>query len=225
MPPSPSEPSTVSAHDLTRIGGDWEGPLQDLLERLPDLAPLKGEMEGAFRDLYECLAGGGKLLLCGNGGSAADCDHWAGELLKGFAQTRPLSEVDQQTLPDPLGQQLQQGLAAIPLTAFPALMTAFANDVEPDLAFAQLVWALGRPGDILIGISTSGNARNVLHAVHAARAKGLRTLALTGRSGGKLAPEVDRALRAPADETYRIQEYHLPVYHTLSLMLECAFFH
>lgn len=172
------------------------------------------------RSLHE----GGKLLLCGNGGSAADADHWAGELLKGFRLQRRLSEEQQAKFRPETAQFLQGALPAIPLTGFPALTTAFGNDVSPELCFAQLTWALGKPGDVWIGLSTSGNARNVCAAAEVARAQGLHTLALTGQNGGRLAPLCNTAIRVPASETYRIQEYHLPVYHSLCLMLEDAFF-
>jgi D-sedoheptulose 7-phosphate isomerase len=170
------------------------------------------------------LANEGKLLLCGNGGSAADADHWAGELLKGFCSKRPLMPDEKVGLPPILAEQLQRPLPAIPLTSFTALATAFANDVAPELCFAQLTWALGNAGDVFIGISTSGNAKNVGWAAQAARSRGLRTIGLTGKSGGELKNHCEVMVRVPAMETYLVQELHLPIYHCLSLMLEEEFF-
>lgn len=198
--------------------------LNDLIERCPLLAPLHDDLQNAYRELHTCLSRGGKLLLCGNGGSASDCEHWAGELLKGFCSLRPLSARARMHLPEPLADKLQGSIPAIPLTGFPAFSSAFSNDVDAEFTFAQLVWGLGNPKDILIGISTSGNARNIVHAFTAARAKGVTTLLLTGRTGGKLKPLADLSLCVPCDETYRIQEMHLPIYHCLSLMLEDALF-
>lgn len=162
--------------------------------------------------------------LCGNGGSAADADHWAGELLKGFCKDRPLSMQERGTLRPEIAQKLQGALPAIPLTSFPAASTAFGNDVDPALAYAQLTSALGRPGDVFVGLSTSGNARNVGAAAEVARAKGLPVIGLTGASGGKLKAWCTVCICAPSTETYRVQEYHLPIYHCLSLMLEENFF-
>jgi len=198
--------------------------LTKLINRLPELAACEASIAAAYSTMYACLKSGGKLLLCGNGGSAADADHWAGELLKGFGQKRPLSSKDRKILPAYVARNLQGALPAIPLTSFPALASAFANDVTPDLIFAQLTAGLGRPGDVLVALSTSGNARNVCHAVQTARARGLHTIALTGASGGRLVGLSEICIRAPAKETYRVQEYHLPIYHCLSLMLEDAFF-
>lgn len=198
--------------------------LATLLQRIPELESCRSALTDAFDVMRTCFRSGGKLLLCGNGGSAADADHWAGELLKGFGQRRTLRASDRKGLPPYLGRHLQGALPAIPLTGFPALASAFCNDVNPDLVFAQLTSALGRPGDVLVALSTSGNARNVCHALATARARGLRTIGLTGASGGRLRRLCEICIRVPARETYRVQEYHLPIYHCLSLMLEDAFF-
>ena len=198
--------------------------LDHLFERAPELRPLRDQIDASFLLLRDAIASGGKLLLCGNGGSAADADHWAGELLKGFKSKRTLSPAARAGLPAGIADSLQGAIPAIPLTGFAALTTAFANDVDGDLAFAQLTHALGRPGDVLIGLSTSGNARNVCAAATVARVSGLRVLGLTGASGGTLAPLCDICLRVPAAETFRAQEFHLPIYHCLSLMLEDDFF-
>ncbi|MFO1450907.1 MAG: SIS domain-containing protein [Opitutaceae bacterium] len=198
--------------------------LAQLIQRLPELAACRDSIAEAFTTLQRSFRTGHKVLLCGNGGSAADADHWAGELLKGFSHPRPLSASERRGLPPAVARRLQGALPAIPLTGFPAATTAFGNDVDPELAFAQLTSALGRKGDVLVAISTSGNARNVGHAVSVARARGLHTIALTGANGGRLHRLCDTSIRVPARETPRVQEYHLPVYHCLSLMLEDAFF-
>ena len=198
--------------------------LAKLIRRLPELAACEASIAEAYAVLHACFKSGGKILLCGNGGSAADADHWAGELLKGFGQKRPLSAKDRKKLPSYVAKHLQGALPAIPLTSFTALTSAFGNDVTSDLAFAQLTAALGRRGDVLVALSTSGNARNVCHAAATARARGLRTIGLTGASGGRLRSLSDICIRVPARETYRAQEYHLPIYHCLSLLLEDAFF-
>jgi D-sedoheptulose 7-phosphate isomerase len=198
--------------------------IEKLMQRRPELATCRRDVEQTFEVMRDCFRSGGKLLLCGNGGSAADAEHWAGELLKGFSRKRPLSHAEQETLSAELGLKLQGALPVIPLTGFVALSTAFANDVDPDLIFAQLVWALGRPGDVLIGISTSGNARNVAAAMETAKARGMSRIGLSGRTGGRLDPLCEVCIKAPADETYLIQEFHLPIYHCLSLMLEDEFF-
>ncbi len=203
---------------------DPAGHLDALFARVPNLAPLHTDLLAAFTLLHTCLAGGGKLLLCGNGGSASDADHWAGELLKGFKRRRPLAPSARAGLPDPLASALQGALPAILLAGFPALASAFGNDVDPTFTYAQLTHALGRQGDVWIGLSTSGNAANVCAAAQVAHARGLPTLGLTGATGGRLAPLCDLCLRVPATETFRVQEYHLPIYHCLSLLLEDAFF-
>ena len=198
--------------------------LQNLLVRTPVLELVFPQIEQVYSVLVNCFREGKRLYLCGNGGSAADCEHWAGELLKGFYHKRPLSPEERRGLPDNLANQLQGAFPVIPLTGFMGLSTAFANDVQPELIFAQLVWGLGNPGDVLLGISTSGNAKNVAAAMHTARAKGLICIGLTGRSGGELKNLVDHCIQVPADETYLIQELHLPIYHALCLALEKDFF-
>jgi D-sedoheptulose 7-phosphate isomerase len=198
--------------------------LANLLARQPDLKVCQADIARIFDALCHSLRHGGKLLICGNGGSASDAEHWAGELLKGFAHKRCLSAQEKESLPEHLRHHLQGSIPAIPLTGFLSLSSAFANDVDASLTFAQLVWGLGKPGDVLIGISTSGNARNVAAAMETAKAKGLVRVGLTGKAGGKLAGLTDLCLRAPVAETYLVQEVHLAVYHCLSLMLEDEFF-
>ena len=183
--------------------------LERLTERYPALAGMKEEIAGAFRILKESYENGGKLLVCGNGGSASDSDHIVGELMKGFYKKRPLS---------------QGALPAISLTGHPALSTAFLNDVDPEMVFAQQVYGYGREGDVLIAITTSGNSVNVLHAVKVAKAKGMKVIGLTGHDGGALKGLCEVCLIVPGGTTADIQEYHLPVYHTLCAMLEEHFF-
>jgi D-sedoheptulose 7-phosphate isomerase len=198
--------------------------LDDLVRRVRGLEVCRPDIERAFETLREAFRSHHKVLICGNGGSAADAEHWAGELLKGFRHKRPLSVEDRAKLPERLAASLQGALPAIPLTGFPSLATAFGNDVDPELSFAQLVWGLGQPGDVLIGISTSGNATNVCAALQAARSRGLRTLGLAGETSGAMKDLCDVIILAPARETYLIQEYHLAIYHSLSMALEDEFF-
>ena len=195
-----------------------------MLARRGELACCADDLAMAFVILRDCFRSGGKLLVCGNGGSAADSEHIVGELMKGFERRRPLSSSARANLPAVLADSLQDGLPAIPLTGFISLSTAFANDVKPEYVFAQMVWALGKPGDVLLGLTTSGNSANVIHAFAAARARSMKTVAFTGDSGGRIAPLADVALRAPSTRTCEVQEYHLPLYHCLCLMLEDEFF-
>jgi len=197
--------------------------LAELISRRPMLAALEADLRRAGDLLIACYRAGGTLLLCGNGGSAADCEHWAGELLKGFESRRPLTEGERGGLDPAIAGKLQRGLPAIPLTGFPALRSAVANDIDPLLEYAQLVQAFGRPGWVLVGISTSGNAGNVCAAAQVARARGMSVLGLTGAGGGRLAGLSDLCLRVPCARTCEVQELHLPIYHTLCLMLEDAF--
>lgn len=197
--------------------------LERLMERYPELLCIKKPVEHAFEILKEGFIKGGKLLVCGNGGSGADSDHIVGELMKGFYLPRKLEREEKEKYGD-LGEFLQGALPAISLTQHPALSTAFLNDVEPVMAFAQQVYGYGRPGDVFLGISTSGNAQNVVNAARVGRAKGLKVISLTGRDGGKLKELSDQCIIVPSDITPDIQEYHLPVYHALCAMLEEEFF-
>lgn len=198
--------------------------LDDLLRRLPQLQRCRGELLAAFELLLSCFRAEGKLLLCGNGGSAADCAHWSAELLKGVQSPRPLNAASRARLSPVLADGLQQGLPAIPLPSLVALNTAFANDVDPQLAFAQGVWALGRPGEVLAAISTSGRSRSVLLAAEAALSRGLRVLGLTGSGGEGLRAVATVCISVPAAQPWAVQELHLPVYHCLSSMLDVALF-
>lgn len=205
--------------------------IEELIGRYPVLEPVRGEIEKAFELLETCFANGGKLLIAGNGGSAADAEHIVGELMKGFVKRRPVPEefgtalraVDENRGAK-LAEKLQGGLPAIALTGHEALSTAFANDVDGMLSFAQQVNGYGRPGDVFLGISTSGNSENVLYAAVTAKAKGMKVIGLLGRDGGKLAKISDAAIVVPERETYKIQELHLPIYHALCLMLEDRFY-
>ena len=198
--------------------------LSRLLHRAPALSSCIEDVQLLFETIRDGLAGSGKLLICGNGGSGADAEHWAGELLKGFGSKRPLGCDDQMKLGAELAAQLQGALPVIPITGFLGLRTAWQNDCNPDYVYAQMVYALGRPGDVLVGISTSGNSKNVCLALETANKLGLKTAALTGATGGRAAQIAKCAVRVPSCETYLIQEFHLPVYHTLCLMLEDEFF-
>lgn len=196
--------------------------LAELARRHPQLEPLVPSVHRAADMFLECFRLGGNALLAGNGGSAADADHWSGELLKGFESRRPLPAMERAALPPEFADKLQWAVPCIPLTGFPALRTAVANDIDPVLEFAQLVVALGRPGSLFVGLSTSGNAANVCAAAQVARARGLKVLGLTGEGGGKLATLCDLCLRAPATRTLEVQEFHLPLYHTICLLIEDA---
>lgn len=202
-----------------------------LFERYPALECCRETVMTAYRMLEECYTAGGKVMLVGNGGSCADCAHIVGELMKGFWLKRPLDEkrinalraATESILPG-AADLFQQGLPAIDLTGHAALSTAVQNDLDPNLAPAQQVIGYGRPGDVVIGISTSGNAKNVALAVAAAKALGLKTIGLTGEKGGKLFELCDCAIRVPAHTPAEVQEFHLPVYHALCGMIEARFF-
>ena len=191
-----------------------------LIERYSCLEVCREDIEAAVEATVRMHGVGGKLLLAGNGGSAADCEHISGELLKGFLLERKPTEDELEGLDPDIASGLQRGVAAIPLTSLTALSTAFANDACPENVFAQLVFALGRRGDVFLGISTSGNAENVCRAAETARARGLLTVAMTGESGGRLARICNISIRVPENETYKIQELHLPVYHAICAQVE-----
>lgn len=197
----------------------------------PAFAPIRERIAEALEILTAAFAGGGKLLVCGNGGSCADSDHIVGELMKGFLLRRPLPRELREAFREKFGedgeriaQGLQEGLPAISLGAHGALFTAFSNDCDPALVYAQQTLAYACKGDVLLGISTSGNAENVRAAMITARVRGVRCIALTGRDGGKIAPLADCAVIAPERETYRIQECHLVIYHYLCAAVESEFY-
>ena len=201
------------------------------MQRYPVLISCVEDIEKTYLILEECYINDGKLLIAGNGGSAADSEHIAGELMKRFKIPRPVTSefADKLKAIDPirgenLAQNLERGLMAIPLVAHEALSTAYINDVDGLGVFAQQLFGFGRPGDVFLGISTSGNSKNVISATVVARALGIKVIGLTGTKGGELAKVADVAIKVPETETYMIQELHLPVYHTLCLMLEDKFF-
>lgn len=205
--------------------------LDELTIRYPQLLPLKGEIQKAADCLVESYGKGGKVLVCGNGGSCSDSDHIVGELMKGFERKRRIGEELKKQLSDAggergvyLAEKLQQGLPAISLTAHTALITAVANDTDADLIFAQQVVGYGNPGDVLIGISSSGNSRNIIDALITAKAKGMTVIGLTGETGGKMKEYCDILINVPGRRTAFVQELHLPVYHVLCLMVENQFF-
>ena len=203
---------------------------RELCARSPQWRGAAAPFAAAVRLLAESGARGGKILLCGNGGSAADAEHIAGELMKSFLLPRPLPETfcrrAREMFPGQAEElaRLQGGIAAIPLVSGVALPTAFANDVDGRLGFAQQVYALARPGDVVWGISTSGNSHNVNQALRVGRLLSCRTLGLTGRDGGEMASLLDVELRAPASSTALVQELHLPLYHALCACLEAVIF-
>ena len=202
-----------------------------LIERYPVLNVCENDIREACRILIASYEAGGKLLVAGNGGSAADSDHITGELLKSFVKKRApskeflsrLSVIDAETGAY-LSDKLQGSLSAVALTNNSAVMTASLNDVDGNALFAQQVNGLGKPKDVFLGISTSGNSKDIVYAMTVAKAKGLKTVALSGRDGGKLKCLADVSIIAPETETYKIQELHLPIYHALCLQVEEHFF-
>ena len=205
--------------------------LDELITRYPSLLSCRDDIEAAYKIMEESYCGDHKLLIAGNGGSAADSEHIAGELMKRFKITRPcppefakkLKSIDPER-GENLARNLERGLMAIPLVAHEALTTAYINDVDGLGVFAQQLYGFGREGDVFLGISTSGNSKNVMSATVVARALGIKVIGLTGAIGGELAKVADVVIKVPETETYKIQELHLPVYHCLCLMLEDRFF-
>ena len=205
--------------------------IEGLLASIPQLEACRGDIAAAAEALIACFRGGGKLLICGNGGSAADSGHIVGELMKEFRVRRPASQAVREALrsvdpqnADYLADHLQGALPAISLAEHSALITAFINDAAADMVFAQQVFGYGKAGDLLIGISTSGNSENVVNAVITARALKLKTVGLAGGAGGKLKNITDISVCVPASETYAVQELHLPVYHALCAAAERELF-
>lgn len=203
----------------------------ELFQRYPALVSCQKEFDEAYSVILDCYRKDGKLMLAGNGGSAADSDHFTGEMTKSFKFSRRLDSGFEQKLESlygdegkKLAENLEGGLMCIPLTQFAAANTAFMNDVLPEAAFAQLVQTFGRENDVFIGISTSGNSRNIILALMAAKARGVRTVCLTGATGGKCREFADVCICAPETETFKIQEYHLPIYHALCSMVEADLF-
>lgn len=210
-----------------------EAILQTLLERYPPLKPLEEKIRAAYLLLYGCCRQRGLVLVCGNGGSAADSEHIVGELMKGFVKRRPLEEGERRRFSsrwgeegEELSQRLQGAIPALSLVSQTALMTAFCNDEDPQMVFAQQVYGYSRLGIpvLLIGLSTSGSSANVVNAVKTAAALGMQTVGITGSKGGAMASLCDVSLALPVEETYQVQELTLPVYHALCAMAEAALF-
>ena len=208
-----------------------ENHIDLLITRYPKLDSIRQDIINAYLIMEESYSHDGKLMIAGNGGSAADAEHIAGELMKRFKAPRPIDKsladrlikVDPLRGPD-LANNLERSLMAIPLVAHEALSTAYINDVDGYGVFAQQLLGFGRQGDVFLGISTSGNSQNIMNAVAVAKALGIKVIGLTGENGGELARVADVAVRVPETETYIIQEYHLPIYHCWCLMLEDKFF-
>lgn len=202
-----------------------------LFKRFPELQCLSGELHQAYSILETSFFNGGTLFVCGNGGSASDGDHIVGELMKGFALKRPVTKEIEESFERVLGPEsknitskLQMGLRAMSLNVHPAINSAFNNDVDPEMTYAQQLFVAARPGDVFIGLSTSGGSKNVLNALKVAKVKGVKSILFTGNRGGICEKFADCSLKAPSKETFIIQEYHLPIYHTLCLMIEEHFY-
>lgn len=208
-----------------------DGYVRSLILRYPNLGIVRESIVNAYLMLEDCYEKGGKLLIAGNGGSAADSEHIVGELMKGFKLSRELCDefkaklvrVDAELGPV-LAGKLQGALPAIALDGHLALTTAYMNDADPVLCFAQQVYGYGNNGDVLLGISTSGNSKNILYAATVAKAKGMKVIGLTGAKDSKLSSIADIVVKVPQRETYMVQELHLPIYHCWCLMLESKFF-
>ena len=203
---------------------------EDLFARYPALEACRNQVKAAYEALLATYRAGGKVLCCGNGGSASDSEHIVGELLKKFKKHRDIpADLKAKLLaagPEgaQLAEKLEGSLGAVSLLSMSGILTAFANDVGWDEAYAQQVLGLAKPGDALVVLSTSGNSRNCVLAAVLARALGVKTIGLTGEKGGRFRDVCDVAVCVPACETFKIQEYHLPVYHALCAMLEDELF-
>jgi phosphoheptose isomerase len=201
--------------------------IEKITIKYPELEVCIDDIHDSLQLLIQTFRKGGKLLLCGNGGSASDCEHIVGELMKGFMTKRPLS-VDQSAIFTKkfgaqghyLANHLQGALPAISLVSHTSLLSAVSNDVAADMVFAQQVYGWGNLGDIVMGISTSGNSPNIIHAMQVAKAMGLHTIGLTGKHGGRLTEVCDIVIRVPSESTPDIQERHLPIYHMLCTLVE-----
>lgn len=205
--------------------------MEELLKRYPALSVCRNDIEKAVNLLEDTYNAGGTLMFCGNGGSCADCDHIVGELMKGFLSLRPADSDAKAMLIEKYGDdgkriadKLQRGIPAVSLAAHAGVMTAFANDVDPELIYAQMVYAYARPNDLVMGISTSGNSKNVVAALKTASAIGLKTIGLTGKRECAMDEICDVVIKVPETETFKVQEYHLPVYHYLCAELERRLF-
>lgn len=195
--------------------------MKELLERYPALSECRDDIENAAQLLIDTYTKGAKVMCCGNGGSASDSEHIVGELMKGFLLARKVTD---ERIPEELREKLQGALPAISLPSQTSLFSAFSNDCDPDMVYAQLVYGYAKENDLLIAISTSGNSKNVVKAAMVAKAVGAKVLALTGAKESKLTEIADVCIRVPETETYKVQEYHLPVYHYLCAKTEAKFF-
>lgn len=205
--------------------------LEQLCESFPALAAVRQEIKEAFYLLKECADRGGVIYTCGNGGSAADSEHIVGELMKGFKRSRALSELEKAAYQARFGGEglkiadsLQHAIRAVSLVSQVSVATAFINDVGAPNVYAQQVYGYGRPGDLLWALSTSGNSKNILNAAKTAKVKEMKIIGMTGAGGGQLGQLADVCIHAPSDDTARVQEYHLPIYHCLCAMLEAEYF-
>ena len=205
--------------------------MSELFTRYPALNVCESSVRKAADILLATYRCGGKILVCGNGGSCADSDHIVGELMKGFLSRRPMTETDRRAFEKKLGEGaahltecLQRAIPAISLPAQSTVISAFANDVDADLVYAQLVYGYAKPGDALIGISTSGNSKNVVEAVRVANVLGVSTIGLTGKTESALSGLCECTIRVPETDTFKVQELHLPVYHYLCAWLEQQIF-
>lgn len=205
--------------------------MENLLKRYPQLEKCIGNISEAAEMMLDIYRNGGKILLCGNGGSCADCDHIVGELMKGFLSLRKIDKNIEEKIgalfpedKEYFTRTLQGSLPAISLPSQSALLSAFANDVEADMVYAQLVFGYGKTEDLLIAMSTSGNSKNVVNAAKMAKVKGMKVLAFTGEKDSKLSEICDITIKAPECETYKIQELHLPIYHYLCAEIERQLF-
>jgi D-sedoheptulose 7-phosphate isomerase len=195
--------------------------MMQLYDKYPILENCKQEIEAAIEMILDTYRKGGKLLLCGNGGSCSDCEHIVGELMKGFLSPRPVTD---ERIPEHLRKNLQGSLPAIALTSQSAILSAFANDVDPSMVYAQMVYGYAKENDLFIGLSTSGNSQNVVNAAEVVKALGVKTIALTGQNKSKLSEVCTITINVPETDTYKIQELHLPVYHYICAIVEWSIF-
>lgn len=205
--------------------------IPELYTRYPELQGLDHAILETFSILRDSVNGGGKILVCGNGGSASDSEHMVGELLKSFMMKRPIDRRFHDQFHKLYGAEgvsiadaLESGIKAISLVSQSAFITAYSNDVDPDAIFAQQVFVYGDPGDVLVAFSTSGNSNNIIYAIKTAVVKDMKTVLFTGSDGGKAAKFAECSIKVPADKSYSIQEYHLPIYHAICAMLEQEFY-
>jgi len=195
--------------------------MKELFERYPKLEACKEDIEKALELILDTYKNGGKVLLCGNGGSAADCEHIVGELMKGFKSMRKVSD---ERLPEEIREKLQGSLPAISLPSQSAIISAYCNDISPEMVYAELVYGYAKREDLVIALSTSGNSKYIVRAAEVAGCLGVKTLALTGMGGGELSKLATVTIKVPETETYKVQELHLPIYHYLCAETEKKIF-